>query len=322
MGAHLEARSRSPAAAPLRRQYLVTDEGFCRALALNLAVLVCLVGACLHVQPLYEVGFEAYGWLSEQMMRGAHRMAWWSLLGLLSSSCCALQILLNAFSFGCAGFNTTLGPLRPTFVALTLTVQALAWHVAYPRPWQWAPTAASTVVAAVLTLLPEALATHTAWRQQGSGGRGGEPALQFRLSTLGCAACVSKVSGVLDGIGEVASYTVSLETGLAQVYLKQKLPDGKMGTGRRVVAKVEAAGFPASDVITAHDTPPERSTDGVQQPQRSKAEAGGGAEKVAEWARLNSTASAVVAGLLSSSCCLLQLALNALALLNVAHIGW
>ena len=33
--------------------------------------------------------------------------------GLLSSSCCLLQILLNFLSLGCAGFNKLLGPLRP-----------------------------------------------------------------------------------------------------------------------------------------------------------------------------------------------------------------
>eukprot|EP00957_Ditylum_brightwellii_P175711 13378838-Ditylum_brightwellii.AAC.1 len=79
-------------------------------------------------------------------MATAHRWAWWSLLGLLSSSCCALQILLNLLSFGCAGFNTALGPLRPTFLALTVAVQISAWSVAYSRPWQWAPTALSTAL--------------------------------------------------------------------------------------------------------------------------------------------------------------------------------
>lgn len=303
----------APAAVPTlapKRQYLVTDDGFVRSLTLNLVVISAIVGAVLHIQPLYEVGFELYGWLSEQMMHAAHRMAWWSLLGLLSSSCCALQILLNAFSFGCAGFNTTLGPLRPTFVALTLTIQGLAWYVAYPRPWQWAPTAASTALATVLTLLPEALALHTAWRQRPVQCGVGQ-AFQLQLSTLGCVACVSKVSGVLDGITGVTSYSVSLETGLATVHLEPSAAEGD-GTKKQheIRAVVVAAGFPA--VIAGEDTQPEccSTTDAAEEN-----------EDAADWAQRNSTVSAVVAGLLSSSCCLLQLGINGLAVLNVAHIG-
>lgn len=183
-------RGGSPAASapPKKKAYLITDDGFGRKLMLNLLFISSLGAACYHTQAVYEVGFETYGWFNEQMMGAAHRMAWWSLLGLLSSSCCALQILLNAFSFGCAGFNTTLGPLRPTFVALTLLVQATSWHVALPRPWQWAPTAATTLLAATLTLLPEALALHTAWRekqQQRELEKQDGGTLHFHLSTLG-----------------------------------------------------------------------------------------------------------------------------------------
>lgn len=38
--------------------------------------------------------------------------------GLLSSSCCVLQLFLNALSVGCAGFSA-LTPYRPLFLALT-----------------------------------------------------------------------------------------------------------------------------------------------------------------------------------------------------------
>ena len=60
------------------------------------------------------------------LLRGAHGLEWWAALSLLSSSCCALQLLLNAFSLGCAGFNTYLGPLRPFFLALTAHARLLA----------------------------------------------------------------------------------------------------------------------------------------------------------------------------------------------------
>ncbi|KAG0334883.1 hypothetical protein BG000_007958 [Podila horticola] len=39
-------------------------------------------------------------------------------VGLLSSSCCVVQLVLNAFSIGCAGFSV-LTPLRPMFLAIS-----------------------------------------------------------------------------------------------------------------------------------------------------------------------------------------------------------
>merc|ERR1712086_1192044 len=91
------------------------------------------------------------------MLDTAYRYAWWSAIGLLSSSCCALQLMLNSFSLGCAGFNTVLGPIRPTLLAITTTVQASSWMVAYQRPWQYIPNAISTVIVISLAFLPEFL---------------------------------------------------------------------------------------------------------------------------------------------------------------------
>lgn len=188
---------------PQKSAYLITSPGFGRKFVANLVAMGSFAVLCVHVQPLYEVGEAVHGFVLEQMMHGAQRMAWWSLLGLLSSSCCALQIVLNAFSFGCAGFNTTLGPWRPTFLALTVTVQTISLSVAYARPYQWAPTATATALSAVLTLLPEMLALRTARRQQltqmhaASGGLIGQKTIQLQLTSLGCSACVAKVSSVL-----------------------------------------------------------------------------------------------------------------------------
>lgn len=81
-----------------------------------------------------------------------------------------------------------------------------------------------------------------------------------------------------------------------------------------VVARVEAAGFPtklvAGIVASSHDSSAGKS--------RSTEERNVGVQEMA-WSQRNATA--VAAGLLSSSCCLLQLVLNALAMLNVIHVG-
>lgn len=188
-----------------KNAFLITSPGFGSSLVINLVAMGTLAALCVYVQPLYEMGEALHGFVTEQMMHGAHRMAWWSLLGLLSSSCCALQIVLNMFSFGCAGFNTALGPWRPTFVALTITVQTISWCVAAGRPYQWAPTAGMTALSLTLTLLPEALALYTARRERlaasavADGAVGGHKRIALQLESLGCSACVAKVSSVLGG---------------------------------------------------------------------------------------------------------------------------
>ncbi|CAG8500582.1 4723_t:CDS:1 [Funneliformis mosseae] len=43
---------------------------------------------------------------------------WATITGLLSSSCCIIQLILNFFSIGCAGFSV-LTPYRPIFLSFT-----------------------------------------------------------------------------------------------------------------------------------------------------------------------------------------------------------
>ena len=122
--------SGSPAAAPSgampkKDAYLLTSPGFAGQLALNLLLMGALAAACVTVQPLFELGQALHDFVTEQMMHAAHRMAWWSLLGLLSSSCCALQIMLNAFSFGCTK-ETVVGSLA--FVTQLDEIRLLVYH--------------------------------------------------------------------------------------------------------------------------------------------------------------------------------------------------
>jgi hypothetical protein len=102
-----------PARDPQARGYLVWDEGFVSKFAGSAAVLAALALGASRSTTVWLHSLELESRVSLALMSLAHRMELWSVLGLLSSSCCALQLLLNLFSFGCAGFNTILGPLRP-----------------------------------------------------------------------------------------------------------------------------------------------------------------------------------------------------------------
>ena len=172
-----------------------------------------------------------------------------SVLGLLSSSCCALQLVLNAFSVGCAGFNTYLGPARPFLLALTLCMQALVWHATLfsPHgPHLVAHAAAGTLACASLTFLPEALHAWTfreqlrrRWRSPRGEGAAEQPAassagdaaarapslalspLTLRVSGMGCTACTVKVQGALESLPGVASCEVALESGTVELRLEE-----------------------------------------------------------------------------------------------------
>ncbi|KAG0034383.1 hypothetical protein BGZ82_005764 [Podila clonocystis] len=74
-------------------------------------------------------------------------------VGLLSSSCCVVQLVLNAFSIGCAGFSV-LTPLRPVFLAISFGL--VLYTVAKYR--FSARTIATVVITLGLTITPELVA--------------------------------------------------------------------------------------------------------------------------------------------------------------------
>lgn len=321
----------------MKGTHLLTTPGFATKLGLNLVAMTAAVVACGTFAPTRQLALAAYDWVTYQLMGAAHRAAWWWAIGLLSSSCCALQILLNALSLGCAGFNNYLGPVRPSLVAATLLTQALTWTVAYNRPWQWPAAATSSAVAITLTFLPEALALwqlvrspktdQTVARAESGGSKEQDDAvaspaaavvLQFHLPTMGCISCVTAVTQALEADAAVAAVeSVVVETGLATVRLVQQIPasdSDEVGSSLATIeaalrARLAAAGFPAAaapDAAAADCCSP-----GTAKPTAATAPA----------APAGHFGAAVLAGLLSSSCCLLQLALNLLAVLNMAHIG-
>lgn len=141
-----------------KQLYLMSDEGFMRTYVISL-ITIGIVGQYLwsNIPFVRVTSIDVYYRVNEWMTTLAHRHAWWSLIGLLSSSCCALQLLLNTVSFGCAGFNTLLGPIRPVMLSITTLLQMVSWYVARDRPYQYVPTSITTMIVIGFTFLPEFL---------------------------------------------------------------------------------------------------------------------------------------------------------------------
>ena len=109
---------------PARYQYhVLCDRGFVPRVLAWCAVFFVLVVAT----PLTTTGRDAFEVVKVHVMARAHSLGWWSVISLLASSCCAVQLALNLFSVGCAGLNTVLGPWRPMFIALAVAGQAVMW---------------------------------------------------------------------------------------------------------------------------------------------------------------------------------------------------
>lgn len=265
---------------------------------------------------------DSYEWLLQRTMMFSHEIAWWSLISLLSSSCCALQLLLNLFSVGCAGFNTVLGPLRPFFIALAFHGQIFMWsqlqlQLQIPR------AILGTAITAAVTFMPEALYMYT-HKIMGEGGRGQHDATvsktqvcQVGIKGMACIACVHTIKNAITSTPGVSSASVSLKDAKAIVSIEESANESTVSAA--VMESISDAGFdaspwrPPSATTSAVETDAERRSS----PHRPMASSNSENEN-GSWSQV---ITGLAAGLLSSSCCLLQLGLNWLSALNVVHVG-
>ena len=236
-------------------EHLIWSPSFAPQFAI--AVTMCFVAALLVAQsPLARSGAHAWYPLYDTLFV---RTGLWTVVGLLSSSCCLLQLMLNALSIGCAGFNTILGPVRPYFMALALTLQALMWQAVLADAAPLDPAIASTVQTVGLSFLPEAL---TVAMQRSAAPPPADGDLWLRVGGMGCTACSVKVKSALEAVDGVASCTVAFEEGRVHLQLDSSAGVGagagaaeeRAAVEQRAIAALVKAGFdgaPAADVAAA-----------------------------------------------------------------------
>ena len=250
------AQSLSATALPYKKEHLIWEVGFARRFFLSLTVCAAVLLAAKHSQEAWLQGMVFQARLTGWLMWLSHRMEWWSVLGLLSSSCCVLQLLLNVFSLGCAGFNTWLGPLRPLMLAITVSLQASMWRVVLTGRGQNLLVSATgaTALTTVLSLLPELLHLyvhqHAASARRGAAAAAGAE-MCFRVEGMGCTAGTAKVQRTVEALPGVAGCSVQLEAGEAVVRLDEVAAvDPRMASAlqRSVASALKEAGFPAACV--------------------------------------------------------------------------
>ena len=215
VSAAMSASSAVAEPSPPKREYLVWEEGFGVRFAGTAVLLAAIAFGASRSTSAWLIGMEMQGRVQTTLQMFAHRLELWSLLGLLSSSCCALQLFLNLFSVGCAGFNTFLGPIRPYLLALTLGIQAAVWRQALMHRAYVSAALGGSLLCLLLAALPEAvhLWVH---RADGVGAVTAEDEeLRLKVTGMGCTACSVKVKGALEGLDGVNACTVDFEAGEA-----------------------------------------------------------------------------------------------------------
>lgn len=168
----------------------------------------------------------------------------WSVFGLVSSSCCAVQLVLNVFNIGCAGFNTVLGPWRPVFIGLTAALQTAVWAHVYLNPHMWYMAAVGSLVAFSLSFLPEFLhffaLSHAIPIAR-------DESLFLTVDGMGCAACTSAVRSICTADARVMGCTISFEERLVHCALAGKSD----GLADELCLRLTAAGFNAKPATHA-----------------------------------------------------------------------
>ncbi|KAL1503239.1 hypothetical protein AB1Y20_011295 [Prymnesium parvum] len=226
-----------------KAEYLIWDRGFVDKLCLSLAA--CGVVGWFAATHASSLSMQLQGAVSSRLVAPSPSFKWWSLLGMLSSSCCALQLALNTLSIGCAGFNTLLGPIRPMMMALTLSLQSAMWTMIISRRGSshLRSSIAVSLSTTALMFLPEIL---HAWLHRSRVAEDAADLLTIHVSGMGCTACTAKVQQMVEAVEGVAKCDVHLETGVAQIYLARSSAssaDGIEAIGRACEEAIVSAGF-------------------------------------------------------------------------------
>mmetsp|Transcript_19418 Transcript_19418/g.40569 ORF Transcript_19418/g.40569 Transcript_19418/m.40569 type:complete len:395 (+) Transcript_19418:313-1497(+) len=184
------------------------------------------------------------------------------ILPLLSSSCCAIQLMINIVSgLGCAGFNKYLGPIRPFMLSVLIFTTAKLFS---QRSIVW------TIVSLSLGFLPEVLHICNNYRvrvgnrtvSQHDGDQNNRiptsdtqliATLRLDVPTMGCVACVNKIDSTIRQLGLREKRNIrdgvswlndgSKKGGMAELKITGSSSDEIEKIKDQVIAAIENAGF-------------------------------------------------------------------------------
>lgn len=243
--------------------YLLWSPGFMEKFGISVAGLFGLhvTGVSTSIAKLIATGLKrsVTGSTRNILLMGVPNF----VLPLLSSSCCLLQLLINATvgASGCAGFNTILGPVRPEFLALLTYLN-----------WRTGPTLAQGFIRTSLALLPEMvhgwntyLARSWQRKQQEtelsqlnnpSESSRVKAAVEVEIPAMGCVACINKIESSLrqsspTHVLDVNAWLNSGQTkgGRVRIVLSASSEDEVDSLNQMIVNTISGAGFLGSKIV-------------------------------------------------------------------------
>ena len=230
-----------------KKYHLVWTPGFLPRVTCTLALIYTL-SLIEDVRDIFDGYFEA---LKVEAVRGASHMKWWTLISLLSSSCCALQLFLNVFSVGCAGFNTVLGPYRPNMIGFGVAGQIHMWKNVRLNV-QYSQAYAATLFTFFLTFLPEwvhLINMYNEWevkRKKTDSVYSANCKIILEIQNMACVACVNTISNTIRGADGVLASSVDFKSGRANVVVANDTAAKMREKIDAICERVESCGFPCS----------------------------------------------------------------------------
>lgn len=215
------------------------------------AVAATVVGALALAALLVRKGRLSKGRLLE--------LAAATVGGLLSSSCCTVQLVLNSLSLGCAGF-AVLDKFRPVFLALTFSSLAYkTWRYdirMHRAPLRSLPT---WLIAAALASSPALVRAVNRRRGLAALAEERTPAiaepktpagpLKFRVTGMKCEACGNGLRNALEAMGGGVKADVLFEEGV--IYVERDAAKDERELETAVQTVVDEMGYVCERVHTA-----------------------------------------------------------------------
>jgi copper chaperone CopZ len=173
--------------------------------------------------------------MSEIPERKDKSMNYGIIAGMLSSSCCVLQICLNILSFfnlihvGCVGFNKWLGPTRPFFRTLTYCWLCICWFLTPQKLQSRRRMARTTFLTLIMLFLPEILqmwdSFHPVYRLKSflHQVNASKETVQWKeeefwVNKMGCEGCQSAVQSILESSTGIEMAKVDWRSGKVKVF--------------------------------------------------------------------------------------------------------
>jgi copper chaperone CopZ len=159
---------------------------------------------------------------------------------LLGSSCCVVQLMLNAAGVGCAGF-AVLNPLKPYFTSLTLILLSYSW-----RKCGWRSTWKSAAIAILLLLSPHIVSsiTEQALPVTAKNLSGSQTYYHFQVHEIKCEACALKIKQTIEGakIPGVVAVQVFQKEGRVTIKMDEQVSENSK-VPIQIKQSIEALGY-------------------------------------------------------------------------------